>query len=150
MIVLALDLGTNCGWAIHRGGAIDSGVLRLKTSRKDRPGERWIRFRRELLRLIQGVELVVYERVMGHTGTEAAHIYGGLQAIVEMVCEGQGRTLRWVKVHDIKRHATGKANADKAAMIAAAKARGWTPIDDNDADALWILDWAMHGGMSGE
>ena len=150
MIVLALDLGTNCGWAIHRGGTIESGVLRLKTSRKDRPGERWIRFRSELLRLITGVEVVVYERVRRHEGLEASHVYGGLRALLEMVCESQGRTLRTVEVAHVKQHATGKGNAGKPAMIAAARARGWAPIDDNDADALWILDWAMHGGMSGE
>ena len=147
MIVLALDLGTNCGWAIHRGGAIDSGVLRLKTSRKDRPGERWIRFRRELLRLIQGVELVVYERVRRHEGLEASHVYGGLRALLEMVCESQGRTLRTVEVAHVKQHATGKGNATKEAMERSARERGWTPIDDNEADALWILDWAMHGGI---
>lgn len=147
MIVLALDLGTNCGWAIHRGGALESGVLRLKTSRHDRPGERWIRFRRELLRLLQGVDLVAYERVRRHEGLEASHVYGGLRALLEMLCESQGRTLRTVEVAHVKQHATGKGNARKDAMIAAAEARGWTPIDDNEADALWILDWAMHGGV---
>ena len=31
-------------------------------------------------------------------------------------------------------------------MIAAAKARGITPVDDNHADALALLDWAMAQG----
>ena len=151
MIVLALDLGTNCGWARGSGSTVlESGVLRLKTSAHDRPGERWVRFRRELQRLLQGVDVVAYELVRRHDGVAAAHVYGGLQAIVEMLCEGQGRALRTVEVAHVKRHATGKGNVGKEAMVEAARRRGWTPIDDNEADALWILDWAMHGGMSGE
>jgi hypothetical protein len=41
-----------------------------------------------------------------------------------------------------KRYATGKGNADKAAMIAAMRARGFAPTDDNEADALALLLWA--------
>ncbi len=52
-------------------------------------------------------------------------------------------------VSTIKRHVTGKGNADKAAMIAAVKARGFNPVDDNEADALAILLWATEtqGGV---
>jgi hypothetical protein len=28
-------------------------------------------------------------------------------------------------------------------MIKAAKARGWTPVDDNEADACLLLEFAM-------
>ncbi len=47
-----------------------------------------------------------------------------------------------VPVGTIKRYATGKGNADKAAMIAAMRARGFAPADDNEADALALLLWA--------
>ncbi|HIJ83048.1 MAG: plasmid and phage replicative helicase / plasmid and phage DNA primase [Magnetococcales bacterium] len=43
----------------------------------------------------------------------------------------------------IKRHATGKGNANKTAMIAAMQAKGYHPGDDNEADALAILHWAI-------
>jgi hypothetical protein len=42
---------------------------------------------------------------------------------------------------DIKKHATGKGNCDKGAMLAAARDE-WpdrTIQDDNEADALWLL-----------
>ena len=54
-----------------------------------------------------------------------------------------------VPVGTIKRHATGKGNADKEAMIAAARARGFNPADDNEADAIAILFWALEtkGGL---
>jgi hypothetical protein len=48
-----------------------------------------------------------------------------------------------VPIGTIKRHATGKGNADKDAMIAAARARGFSPADDNEADAIALLLWAI-------
>jgi len=44
---------------------------------------------------------------------------------------------------------TGRGNADKAAVIAAVRARGFHPKDDNEADALAILLWASEtdGGV---
>ena len=54
-----------------------------------------------------------------------------------------------VPVGTIKRVATGKGNANTDAMIAAAQARGFSPADDNEADAIAILFWALatKGGM---
>jgi Holliday junction resolvasome RuvABC endonuclease subunit len=52
-------------------------------------------------------------------------------------------------VGTIKRHVAGKGNADKAAVIAAVKALGYNPADDNEADALALLHWAMAQGLGG-
>jgi Holliday junction resolvasome RuvABC endonuclease subunit len=43
----------------------------------------------------------------------------------------------------LKIHATGKGNAQKEAMIAAAKARFELDLDDNAADALHAASYAM-------
>jgi crossover junction endodeoxyribonuclease RuvC len=51
-----------------------------------------------------------------------------------------------VPVATIKRHITGKGNADKGAVIAAVRALGFDPVDDNEADALALLDWALKTG----
>jgi Holliday junction resolvasome RuvABC endonuclease subunit len=48
-----------------------------------------------------------------------------------------------VPVGTIKRYVTGKGNADKQAVIAAVKALGFSPADDNEADALALLHWAL-------
>jgi Holliday junction resolvasome RuvABC endonuclease subunit len=45
-----------------------------------------------------------------------------------------------VPVGSIKRHATGKGNTNKDAVIAAVRALGFNPADDNEADALALLD----------
>jgi len=54
-----------------------------------------------------------------------------------------------VPVGTIKRHITRCGNADKAAVIAAIRARGFKPADDNEADVLAILLWAQEtqGGV---
>ncbi len=43
----------------------------------------------------------------------------------------------------IKRHATGKGNASKDEIITAIKAKGFNPVDDNEADSLALLLWAQ-------
>jgi Holliday junction resolvasome RuvABC endonuclease subunit len=43
-----------------------------------------------------------------------------------------------------------KGNADKAAVIAAVKALGFDPADDNEADALALLHWAIAQGLGGK
>jgi crossover junction endodeoxyribonuclease RuvC len=53
---------------------------------------------------------------------------------------------RGVPVGTIKRHTTGRGNADKEAVIAAVRALGFDPVDDNEADALALLDWALKTG----
>jgi len=54
-----------------------------------------------------------------------------------------------VPVGTIKRFIAGKGNADKAAVIAAVRGRGFQPADDNEADAIAILLWAIEtdGGV---
>ena len=71
--------------------------------------------------------------------TDAAHVYGGLMASLTSWAELRGVPYEGVPVGTIKQHATGKGNAPKQAMINAARARGFSPADDNEADAIAIL-----------
>ena len=50
-------------------------------------------------------------------------------------------------VGTIKRHVTGKGNADKQAVIEAVRKLGFAPADDNEADALALLHWAIAQGI---
>ena len=52
-----------------------------------------------------------------------------------------------VPVATIKRHVTGKGNASKDEVVKAVRARGHAPKDDNEADALALLDWAISNGI---
>ena len=55
-----------------------------------------------------------------------------------------------VPVGTIKRFVANKGNADKQAVIAAMRERGFEPADDNEADAIAILLWALetNGGLA--
>ena len=52
-------------------------------------------------------------------------------------------------VATIKRHATGKGNAPKEDVIRAVRAQGFLPKDDNEADALALLAWAIANEIGG-
>lgn len=150
MNLLALDLGTHTGWAAlvsaGRGSTFSSGVWHFESGRYEGGGMRYLRFRAQLLEALELVkpEAVVFEEVRRHAGTSAAHVYGGLLGMLTATCEERKVPYQGVPVGTIKRHATGKGNADKPAMIAAAAKRwGVTPEDDNHADALCILAWAQ-------
>jgi Holliday junction resolvasome RuvABC endonuclease subunit len=106
---------------------------------------RFLRFRRwldEVTDLAGGLGMIVYEQVRRHVGTDASHAYGGWLAILSAWCEQKSIAYEGVPVGTIKRYATGKGNADKATMVAAMRARGFAPADDNEADALALLLWA--------
>ena len=89
-------------------------------------------------------------RMLRHAGTDAAHVYGGLLAVMSSWAELRGVPYQGVPVGTIKRFIAGKGNADKAAVIAAVRDRGFQPADDNEADAIAILLWAIEtrGGVS--
>ena len=122
------------------------------TPEEARGGMRFLRFKHwltEIKHQAGGVDLVVYEQVRRHAGVDASHAYGGWLAILTAWCDHHGIAYQGVPVGTIKRHVTGKGNADKAAVIAAIRARGFNPADDNEADALAILLWATEtqGGV---
>jgi Holliday junction resolvasome RuvABC endonuclease subunit len=93
---------------------------------------------------------VYFEEIRRHAGTDAAHVHGGLLATLTSWCEQRSLPYQGVPVGTIKRFATGKGNADKQAMIAAVRERGFEPADDNEADAIAILLWALltEGGVA--
>ena len=145
--ILALDLGTTTGWALRTfDGLITTGKASFKPGRYDGGGMRYLRFTNwltELDRLSGPCAAIWFEEVRRHAGTDAAHVYGGLMASLTSWAELRGIPYEGVPVGTIKRHATGKGNAPKQAMIDAARARGFSPVDDNEADAIAILHWAI-------
>lgn len=149
MRLLGIDPGTKCGYAILDGGRITSGVWDLSSRRHEGGGMRYLRLKTYLEELLRsGVDVVAYEEVHRHLGTDAAHVYGGIVATIATACEAWevGRIkkpipYRGIPVGTVKKFATGKGNANKDAMIAAATSR-WpseTMADDNEADARFIV-----------
>jgi len=145
MIILALDLGTHCGYACSNGL---SGTWELKPKTTESAGERYRKFQ-ELLDTfmrLNKVGYVVYEEVHAHAAVEAAHVFGGLQAILQTTCLNLGIEYKGVGVGTIKKHATGNGHSKKDTMVVSAslKFKSVNVIDDNHADALWLLDYAKN------
>lgn len=104
---------------------------------------RFLKARRQFRDLLEtwSPGCVVFEEVRRHRGVDAAHVYGGLLAILQTVCEEREVPYSGIPVATIKRAATGRGGGKgtgKAEMIAAANERwGLDLDDDNEADALW-------------
>ena len=149
--ILALDLGTVTGWALRSpDGTASSGAVSFRPDRFEGGGMRYLRFKHwltEIKNTAGGIDAVYLEEVRRHAGTNAAHIYGGFLAHVTAWCEHHGIPYQGVPVGTIKRHVTGKGNASKQAVIAAVRERGFNPVDDNEADAIALLLWALEVGV---
>ena len=145
--ILSMDLGSKTGWALRQtDGQITSGVVEFRPGRFEGGGMAFLRFKGwldEVLTYAGPLEAVHFEEIRSHAGTTAAHVYGGFLACLTSWCEKRSIPYQGVPVGTIKRHATGKGNAGKAAVIAAMRAKGHAPGDDNEADALAILHWAL-------
>ncbi|PLT16042.1 crossover junction endodeoxyribonuclease RuvC [Ralstonia mannitolilytica] len=145
--ILALDLGTTTGWALRGSdGNITSGSESFRPQRFEGGSMRFLRFKRwltELKAVTDGIDALHFEEVRRHVSTDAAHAYGGFLATLTAWCEHHQIPYQGVPVGTIKKHATGKGNAGKDEVIAAIRARGHAPSDDNEADALALLHWAI-------
>lgn len=127
-------------------GTITSGVQQFRPNRFEGGGMAFLRFNHWLSELAESsgpITAVFFEEVRAHAGTLAAHVYGGFLAHLEAWAEFRDVPYQGVPVGTIKRFIAGKGNADKQTVIAAVKARGFAPADDNEADAISILLWAI-------
>ena len=155
---IGIDPGTACGWAVldFEGARLASGAWNLQGRRYEGGGMRFVRFERLLTELIEAYEAfepvhVAYEEVRRHRGVDAAHVYGGLVATLQRVCELREVPYTGVPVGTVKKVATGKGNANKRAMLNSALIH-WKPgirefdrWTHDEADALWIAETHRRG-----
>ena len=144
--ILALDIGTKTGFAVRlRSGETFGGTQNFSLKKKDHTALRWINFRVWLNEICNKYDIhaVVYEEVRRHSATRASHVYGGFKAILEMSCYINKCQLAGFGVGQIKKFATGKGNASKSVMIAAAKLLGCETDGDDEADAFHLLNYAL-------
>ena len=151
MKILALDVATHCGWAISDNGKIlGSGTWDFTVKRDESTSMKFIRLKSELNKILvaHGIDLLVFEAAR-HAGLKmqgALVSQSELQAIVKNWCDENGMiAYRGYSSKEIKKHATGNGNSKKEDMINAAKEKFQIKIvDDNQADALWLLDLAAN------
>lgn len=143
MKILAVDPGTECGWA-HSSGGSGTWDLRVRTDESD--GMRLIRLTGKLLEIEEavGIELLVYEAA--RYATENSHralvVQSEMQGQLKRTAIERGWQYKGYSASEIKRHATGKGNASKDHVLRAARSRWAKGENHNEADALWLLDLA--------
>jgi Holliday junction resolvasome RuvABC endonuclease subunit len=111
---------------------------------------RFLKFKSELKKILDlngPPRFITYEEVRGHLGTDAAHIYGGFQAILTDYCEEEGIPYNAYPVGTVKKFATGKGNASKKKMVKAANEK-WdkkftVKNNENEVDARWVGELAF-------
>lgn len=141
--ILALDPATHCGYAINRDLY---GVWNLSSKRDESVGMRLIRLRAKLHEVIEceHINLVVFERPGGRFKA-AIIVQSEIQGQIKTVCEDLKVEYRAYSSTEIKKFATGKGNVGKPLMIKAAQEKlGYPGKDDNEADALWLLELAKN------
>ena len=160
MKVLALDIGRRTGFALgnsvcygnskgYGGEVVDSGVWLLDA---ETVPERFLQLRSKLLSFKDKsgrceFQLLAYERpfgILSRLMAESLHGYATTAILFAME-----NNLRWTRIPptDIKKHATGSGRANKASMVCEAKLR-WPDLslsDNNQCDALWLLDYVCEG-----
>jgi crossover junction endodeoxyribonuclease RuvC len=141
-MILALDLATQTGTCV---GTPDARPVldhfRLPSTGTDvglflSAWEDWLRPQvREV-----GPSLIVFEApiLAGQTQIATTRKLQGMAGVTEMVAHRAGIECAEVATSQVKKALTGSGKADKAQMIAAAKAYGFDPKTSDEADAFGI------------
>ncbi len=149
--VLALDFATKTGWAWGSpGGFIKAGVRRLSP-----PGSSaqetllaWAEWLEELIEE-KGPALIAYEHPISHSvNVNGADLAKQLHGVLLLVAGRAGVPVRHLYPSALKKHFAGSGKASKKDMIAEARAFARGELDhiikdDNEADALGMLSWAL-------
>ena len=153
MYILSLDLATRTGWAYGKKDAgllsgihCNMGVENFRKRTGESQGMIFLRFRSWLESFVKEnpVELLLYEQ-SHQRGRAATEMAMGLLGVLKMVAEEYEINFSSVHSATIKKFAVGKGNASKTLMMAAFKGRhGREPIDDNEADAYWLLAYGVN------
>lgn len=165
---LGLDLGTRTGFSflqydvaeLPRRDTPFFGQFDLQVGGWDTTVMKFVRLKQFLNVLLPDV--IFYEDVKQDVNLGNIHMSGGIIRSVEMMGALKAIVVTWAEeneipahgftIGEIKRHATGRGNANKESMIIACNIKFGTEFDpetypltgvDNSADAAFALDLGM-------
>lgn len=161
MKIFALDLGTNCGWAIRNfSGGVVAGTWKFTPKKKGANccdiDPRLLEFGAMLDQEVRGYDYLVYEDVKFVRSQAQAHLWAGFRAVMWLHAHALDMPTLCCPVQTLKKFATGKGNADKDDMALAyyekagvgfpgeSTVRRIHTLDDNAIDAWHLLHWAEH------
>lgn len=156
-ILLSLDLATKTGYCISSSsGVLVSGVLNYTikplTKKQKASGmkrdvdSKFFKFKKDVTELLTkyNVTTCSYEDVQFITqGSKQASSYFGLRGVLLSILYKREVPIIPVSVGALKKHCTGKGNANKADMVTAVESKiGREVKDDNEADAIALSYYA--------
>lgn len=149
-VVIGFDLGKAFGWSvIQTNGTVQEYGTSYpeKGESSNEIGVALNRFYKEVRRLLAANEpdlvVIAWEYVQFNRGRGGKY-NDEMRGVLRLLCERRGIPYLEVGVPALKRFATGKGNAKKDEMRAAAGSRMMNPPEDENAvDALWVGWWAL-------
>lgn len=168
--VMAWDLATLCGVAFGAAGDRPRATtIHLGNGLKGKKGfteeQKWDTFQkgaRDLLR-VHRPDILVFEAPIGGGG-RVDYFLIGLSVLLRLEASRAGLSAEPVMISSVRKHFLGKAlgtrdfpdldvnrkgDKDRARerikqlVIRRCQHLGWTPRDDNEADAMAVFDWAQ-------
>lgn len=142
--MLALDLSTRTGWALGRDQeAPRHGVWEL-SPHDNSLGARFSALAASLedALAVMAPDLVVMEAPLppqAQTAMYTARLQFGLAAVSEMICSERSVSIEEARADEVRSLVMGRARPGKEAIVAWCRTQGWSPAEDNDADALALL-----------
>lgn len=154
MRIVGIDLGISCGWAVFdpNGQRVASGTWKLDPGRRIEKGRapkalRWaamLEHCRVLFREHRPA-LAVYEDVRRHGGTDAAHCWGALSALLELAAHECDVPLAWVQTTEWKIAIGATRHALAEAYVAAVNQRLGLQLERHQEDEAAALGIALAG-----
>ena len=149
--IVALDLATSTGWARWKSGAkVRHGTIKMPKTGPD-VGRFLSEFDYRLADLLTvAPDIIVFEApwIGPNTHQATARKLMSLAGHVEFICFRSDIPVREVNNATVRKHFCGKGKASrnelKSLVMQACRARGWEPANDDEADALAVLDFAAH------
>jgi Holliday junction resolvasome RuvABC endonuclease subunit len=153
MRILALDLATTTGWAVGGGNVkVRHGTLRLHASSLVGIGGICAELIDRVADLVVAHEpnRVIFEAPMmiGGRSAHTARVLIGLSVAVEIFCYRRSIPCTEERVDTVRSAVLGRArfggrDEAKLAVMKWAGLVGYKPANDNEADALALLDYAL-------
>lgn len=154
MKLLCLDLATRSGWSIWAPGEpVRYGSFRLPDGQYHDLGHRLLRYGNWLGQRIsdERPQRIYYEApwVGPQTSQDTVKLLFGLASMTAMLGAKTGVKTVEQNNASVRKHFLGRANTTgrkeiKKRVMAACADIGWAPKNDDEADALALLDFAVH------
>ena len=151
MDILAFDLATQAGWARYApAGAVRFGSFRMPST-GPAVGLFLATFQKRIAPLVdEAPDAIVFEApwVGPNTSQDTARKLMCLAGFLEYECHRLNIRCFEVNNASVRKFFCGKGRAPRAEIkdlvMHACLARGWSPHNDDEADALAVLDFALH------